>query len=575
MARVDEQLARFDRKSPQDAYKQICEELGVHMQRDIYNLLPETPMAYHRITSLELDQLLLGTKGCMALLPIILCSNTLRKISLRTCGISDEFVKELCEILQAHPSVRAVDISENELVTVYSAPFIISLMKHNSNMVSFDVEKTHVGTNVGNIIASLGQKNMMRVATYYQDNYFKMKDLFNYLDENGYGWVMLKSLVMNCPYPILQEQFVERIAMKKPRKRSDNTISLNTFLQLVYMNYKSESEIAQYAENEIDEPYVFMCANWKQIISAVDRFNEARTQQAEAPDQKPTPEVKLPEKDFHRLRMREYLLTNDDADALVAGAVQLQLDEEGGESGDALEVSILNLIRASKCAFIPPPSTKPEYTFFKDRDAAFIPSIMRNGSRLFSVGKLDCLDSSSAAGRSNSSVGAGSSRASVVADPSDPPRTFSLPSSLVKMVIDFFNKEFSKLPKKKDSVIPDSPRTKKDKAMEKSSIPVETFLSAEFVTDFERVCPRLLADYFARYALPIVDCTITLQEMVNVLDELYVSIRVDNIVPFEVIAESIENPLKDPRYAEFLTKHLLERDEEVNIIEPLRASVSC
>lgn len=58
------------------------------------------------------------------------------------------------------------------------------------------------------------------------------------------------------------------------------------------------------------------------------------------------------------------------------------------------------------------------------------------------------------------------------------PHTFKLPCSVVKMIVDFFNREVGKLPKKKESVIPDTPRTKKDKAMEKAAIPITTFLSA-------------------------------------------------------------------------------------------------
>uniref|UniRef100_A0A0A9Y0T4 Uncharacterized protein n=1 Tax=Lygus hesperus TaxID=30085 RepID=A0A0A9Y0T4_LYGHE len=261
MAKVDETLARFDRKSPQESYRQICDEEDVHMQHELYNLLPNVPMAWHRIHSLELDNFLLGTKGCMTVLPIITVSTLLRKISVRSCGVADDFIKRLCEILQGHPSVRSVDASENNLITVYSASPIISLMKNNTNMVSFNVDHTHIGSNVNNIVAALGEQNQHKVATYYQDKYFKMKDLFGYLDENGQGWVPLKSLLLNCPYPVLQEQFAERIAMKRPKKRSDNTISINTFLSLTYMNYKTESEIEIHSKGSIDLPYAFMVAN--------------------------------------------------------------------------------------------------------------------------------------------------------------------------------------------------------------------------------------------------------------------------------------------------------------------------
>lgn len=554
IARIDATLARFDRKSPRDAYKQVCEELDVHYQKAIYNSLPDVPSAFHRIQTLNLEDCLLGSKGCMALLPIILVSTALRRVCLRSCGISDEFVKELCEIAQGHQGIREVDICDNELVTVYSATHIISLMRNNSNMTSFDVEGTHIGTNVANIIAALAQENTTKMTSYYQDNYFKMKDLFNYLDENGYGWVPLKSLLLNCPYPMLQEQFVERIATKKPRKRSDNTISINSFLNLVYMNYKSETEIAQHGESNIDEPYVFMVANWKQIIDAVARYNESSSVT-----------VTLEEEGLHRLRIREYLLTNENASELVQGAVNLvadQLTERGEELGETVALSAAVLVTANKTTYEIPPSTKPVYSFFQVRDANYIPDCMRNGSRIFSMGNLNMLEQSMQG--TFSDIGMLDSEAS---------HTFSLPACLVKMIVDFFNREHGKLPRKKESAIPDSPRTKRDKAMEKASIPTETFLAAEFVTDFEKVCPRLLADYFSRYALTIEDTTITLQEMVNVLDELYVQTRIDSILTLSQI-QSMENPLKVKKFGEFLQRHLLERDEDVRIIEMFRKSVA-
>lgn len=629
MAKVDETLARFDRRSPRESYKLVCSDAGVHMQRDIFNILPDAPMAWHRIQSLELDNCLLGTRGCMSLLPIVTVSTTLRKLSVRSCGVADDFVKELCAILVGHPSVRAVDIGMNPLVTVYSAQPIIAVMRNNANMVAFEVDGTHVGENVSHIIMQLGAKNCHNVMTYYDDNYFKMKNLFGYLDENGIGWVLLKSLMLNCPYPVLQEQFIERIAIKKPRKRSDGTISINTFLQLVYMNYKTESEIAKFAGTAtgrsvsaaaanttvvaptvvapsdsafhsysvpaspplVDEPYVFIVANWKRVLSAVARYNErvsassaARGNDNDDNDDEAaatgtdavgvaehphhTIPIALPAEDFHRLRLREFLLLDEQADALVETAARYQEDEREHQEGQEGQPSVLvlsaaNLLKASHTAFVPPPSTKPVYAFFKERDAAYIPDILRNGSRLFSMQDLSLLNASTSTQGTAASV-----VTETAVDPNDPPHTFSLPASVVRMVVDFFNETYNKQPRKKESAIPESPRTRKDKAMEKAAIPIATFLSAEFVTDLEKIRPRLLADYYARNALLIDDCTITLQEMVNVLDELYVQCRVDRLISTDTI-EAMTDPIEVPEQAEFLVKHLMERDEEIDIIDPL------
>ncbi|KAG5503501.1 hypothetical protein JKF63_05640 [Porcisia hertigi] len=591
MALVDETLARFNGKSPRDSYKQVCGELNVHMQREIFSLLPEKPLAWHHIFTLDLDKSLLGTRGCMAILPLITVSTLMRKLSLRSCGLSDDFVAALCAILQNHPSVRSVDLSNNDLITVYSAPKIIAVMRHNKNMVAFDVHHTHVGDNVAGIIADLGQRNLNGVLHYYEDRYFRMKNIFNYMDADGTGWVLLKSLVLNCPYPVLQEQFVERIAIKKPRKRSDNAISINTFLQLIYMNYKTEAEIGAWANGTIDDPYVFTIANWKQLLRAVDRYNRGAT--PEDGGCGPRRLLQLPE-DLHRWRLRDFIMTHDDADALVEGAVQLiehatamaedavafnesnevikSTEQGANEEGDErtaempsattpLVIPVATLFQATKSTMVLPPSAiKPIYQFYTDRDAAYVPEIMRNGSRLFSLSRLSNVFNT------GSSYAESTASAETVVDSSDPPRTFSLPASMVKMMVDFFNKEYAKLPQKKPSVIPDSPRTRRDKAMEKAAIPVPTFLSAEFVSDLERVCPRLLADYYARHALLIEDGTITLQEMVNVMDEMYVQCRIDRIIPLNDI-EAMADPMKDASLASFIATHFDERDEPVPLLE--------
>lgn len=560
LARVDEALNRFNRKSPRDAYRQVCEEMGVACQKQVYHKLPDAPSAWHRVVSMELDNILLGTKGCLALLPCILVSTSLRKISLRGCGVSDDFVKELCEILQSHPTVRSVDLSFNDLVTVYSAASIISLIKNNSNMVGFEVEGTHLGHNVGNIIAGLGDYNRKRVAEYYVDQYFKLKDMFGYLDEDGKGWVQLKSLALNCPYPAVQEQFSERITKVKPKKRSDGKIDVNTFLNLVYMNYKTEKEISQHASSTVDEPYVFMVANWKQILSAVHRYNQNEEQGK--------PRVVLPD-NLHRLRVKDFLFTNEEADKVIqyavreyerCKAVEEENSEKRAEDNNTIALTAAHLIRASHTSFSHP-QMRPVYQFFQERDPAYIPDAIRNGSRVFSIGSLPI------------SAGGSISGEEALNALDELPHTWRLPSSIANQAVKYFTEELSKVPIKKVSVIPDSPRTQKDKSMERPAIPIERFLAATFGSGFEAIRPILLRDYFQRVGLPIEDCTITLQEIVNILDEFYVELTVDKTITMEQM-EEFENPLKVPVYSDMLSKHLLDRDEDTRIVESLRHSVS-
>lgn len=149
-----------------------------------------------------------------------------------------------------------------------------------------------------------------------------------------------------------------------------------------------------------------------------------------------------------------------------------------GEDKKPLTLHAAFLIQASKSAYRVPRENTPEYHFFKERDAAYIPLVLRQGSRMFDLNDIASLNSStSSADGMNGSMN-GSTNGNGNNNSDEQPHTFKLPCSVVKMIVDFFNREVGKLPKKKESVIPDTPRTKKDKAMEKAAIPITTFLSA-------------------------------------------------------------------------------------------------
>lgn len=569
-ALVDETLARFNRKSPQDAYKQVCEERGIHYQRDVFNLLPDVPSAWQRVLTLDLAETVLGPKGCMALLPCILVSTNLRKISLPNTGLTDPFVSEMCSLLQSHPSVRHINIRDNELVSIFSASPIITLIKVNSNVMSFEAGGTHLGENVCHIIASLAEKNHKLVSTYYEDKYFKLKNLFAYLDTNGKGWVQLKSLVLNCPYQVLQDQFMERIAKRKPKKRSDLRVQVNSFMSLVYMNYKTEEEITQYAARKIEDPYVFMVSNWFQILSAVETYNEENEEKVAIPS------------DLHRLRIKDLLLTNEEADQILFTAVMLQHSVNREKEGDnprlssdsnapeegRVELSVAMLLQASrKClAFVR--DRRPKQVFYEDRDLAHMSDAQRNRSRLLSLqsagtgmtGRNSLCESleNSIRRQSTSGTSCTSGVATAPVDEKDLPHTWQLSPTMVSLVVDFYRTYLAKFDGKKSSSTLDKPVVKV-LLQGSAGIPTQSFLDTVFESDFEYLKPSLLSNYYAYYSLPIQDSTITLQEMVNVLDELYTEVSVDKVLSLDSIL-ALRNPLEMEEYAEFLGNHLVERD---------------
>ncbi|ORC88788.1 uncharacterized protein TM35_000152190 [Trypanosoma theileri] len=622
MQKVDATLERFDRKSPRAAYAQVCEEMGVHRQKSIAALLSDAPRDWDKHRVFDCRSCVLGPKGAMAIVPLLLCSRSLRRVCMRGCGVTDEFVAQLAETLQDHQCIRSVDVGDNPLVTIYSADPVIKLLRANKNIVRFALDGTHIGTNVANLISDLCDANHDEVANYYADDFFRMKNIFNYLDGDGSGWVLLRSLVLNAPYPVLQEQLIERIALRRPRKRSDGTISVNTFLELVYFNYKTEVEVAKRAK-EVDTEYNNIVINWKRLLEVMDSTKEeeqkklAEAQKNAEINKKdhddddddddefgssdddlssvgatlpPNIEI-LPPTNLHRLRIRTHELHPSEAREIIAAALKFQLDadarslaeestspsnnnntnnnnnnnnddendneiekenendeldpkemdattaphaqeqqaqEEKQEQGGFRKVrlSIPCLRRAYRSVTQPQPLPN-RYRFLREHEEDYIPPIMRAGSRLISISKLSFLDSF----RSSGGMSATSVTSEGVDYDGDETRVrwWALPPAMVRLVTKFFNKQAAKLPKKRQSTLAISPRTQRDNAMQKSAIPVTAFLAAEFVTDLETLRPRLLADKFLQYSIPIDVSTITLQEIVNCLNEFYTEISVEKV----------------------------------------------
>ncbi|EKF39535.1 hypothetical protein MOQ_000235 [Trypanosoma cruzi marinkellei] len=577
MQMVDATLARFDRKSPRAAYAQICEEMGIHPQKSLSLLLSDAPRDWDKHRVFECKNFILGPKGSMALVPVLLCSRSLRRVSLPGCQVTDEFVAQLAETLQDHQSIRSVDLSDNPLVTVYSADPIIKLLRVNKNIVRFSLEGTHIGTNVANLINDLCDKNHEEVANYFADDYFRMKNIFNYLDGDGSGWVSLRGLVLNAPFPVLQEQLIERVALRRPRKRSDGTISVNTFLELVYYNYKTDVEIAKRAK-EADTEYYNIIVNWKRLLGAMEgdgkkEMNEEQKLKRNEEDDDEEDEEEsmtnaplpgnlsvLPPEDLFRLRIRSHELRPSEAREIVAAAVKLQIDAdarrlaeaeeeaeaaraagsddnkenaEGAANGEqqVVRLSISCLRRAYRSVSQPEPLPR-RFRFLQEHEEDYIPPMMRAGSRLISISKLSFLDSFRSSGG-----GSIASQDESLGFSTDENRTrwWGLPPAVVRLVTKFFNKQVAKMPKRRQSKLVISPRTQRDNAMQKTAIPVTAFLGAKFVTDLETLHPRLLADKFLQYSIPIDVSTITLQEIVNCLNEYYMEVSVDKVFTLDQI----------------------------------------
>lgn len=680
-SQFDAILSKFKGITPRDAYKQLCEERELPYQLSLYKRLPNELPGWERLHVLLLDDCLLGAKGAMPLLPIILVSTNLRQLSLRDCGLTDAFMLELCSILMDHPGLRSVDVRENPLITVFCATPVLAVLRTNTNLTDFRLEGTHLGRNITAIAAKLVRHNYQLVSNYYTDSFFKLKNIFGYLDVDGTGWVNLPALVMSCPYPALQEQLIARIVKKQPKQRSDNSISVNAFMDLVYLNYKTEREILEYANQEVDTHYLFMVANWKQLLAGEERWNRKRSEArhrhgneevdlltTNAAEYCAAAFIALPES-LHRVRVKERLLSNDEVELLFHSAMELQVQEvktrkerakakammmarakkeesaghpshpmettaaagsagtcrekkpsprgeeynnvgededfsaspdengptssccsssnsmltsegeeaagvtigDGSPSQDYPEVcpSIANFLKAvrslrlheapvgnqaSCCA-----SPRRRTHFYNDdfQRATDAPSSLNMNALLRMQAQQE--ENEIEKGMSDTSSEDVNDSGETVTDPEDPAHHWQLPSTLVQLLAEFFFETFDRLPKQRQTTTPATPKAQRDRSMRRPSIPTEIFLSGVFETDFEILRPSLIAHQFKAASLPIEDTTLTLPEMVNMMDELYLQASTDKVISNEIL-RGMPNPFGDPVYAEVLANYVFRQE---------------
>lgn len=326
--KAHELFMSFKGRSPRQIYVDACNGLSCKVNSGFAAALSDTVDDFYGMEELILEGNFFGNKGCLAIIPIIQCQQELKKINLANCGINDDMVTELVEVLQDHPRLRSCDLSGNKHISVYSGKGLVHAVKMNVNIIELKLDDTHIGRNVANVISQLCHKNLTTMVTYFGDDFFKMKDMFIGLDVDGSGWVNLTNVIGSVMYPMIRERLSVRIAQVKPKRRADNCVDVNTFMELVYLNYKTSAEIGEHAASTENEAAANIKSNWILLLEVLTK------KQAFCPQ-------------LHKFRVRTRLLSDSDAESIVDTA--LGFAKEGEESaGPLVQISVQHLFRAMK-----------------------------------------------------------------------------------------------------------------------------------------------------------------------------------------------------------------------------------
>ena len=136
-----------------ELYKQKCSELGIKPNSKLVGNLPSSG----GLQTLDLTDNMIGSKGVLAILPVVEHSPELATICLRGNMIASGTIKDLATTLREHKTVHSLDLSDNDIRL--AGPDLLELLKHNRNICDVNIADTHLRPLFVNLITLQLKKN--------------------------------------------------------------------------------------------------------------------------------------------------------------------------------------------------------------------------------------------------------------------------------------------------------------------------------------------------------------------------------------------------------------------------------
>ena len=132
-------------------YLKQCEVLGCDACPAIVTLLPDTSTGLHELTTIDVNNAVLGTQGFQALLAVIKLSHGLRALCLANNAIDDACLVLLVQILTGRKALAYLDLRHNPL-GLATGPDLAAFVHHNPNVQWLLLDHTLVGADIHNIV---------------------------------------------------------------------------------------------------------------------------------------------------------------------------------------------------------------------------------------------------------------------------------------------------------------------------------------------------------------------------------------------------------------------------------------
>jgi len=122
-------LNAYNGYSLRDVYTFHCGKIGVKLNSGVLNSLPTAPGDFGAVVEFDFSDYNLGEAGAYPVLEVARAAWSLEVLRLRDCGLTNESVSLTCQVVEAHPRLRTLDIRNNLFVSTPSAVILTKLAR--------------------------------------------------------------------------------------------------------------------------------------------------------------------------------------------------------------------------------------------------------------------------------------------------------------------------------------------------------------------------------------------------------------------------------------------------------------
>ena len=126
-----------------DVYQQAAGKVNVSPEQAILSSMPQQRGLFE-LSEIEAGGCILGDPGLRALFPVIYLNAPMSRLGLAGTGLQNSGVQELCCLLETHPSINGLDLSNNVHLTIDAGMALLALVKRNPHIKHLKMENTSI-----------------------------------------------------------------------------------------------------------------------------------------------------------------------------------------------------------------------------------------------------------------------------------------------------------------------------------------------------------------------------------------------------------------------------------------------